>query len=132
MLLGLIRRSDAKPILPLSPYFLIRKVGVVNNRIFKFSCSQISLSETADSASSLVFSVFLTTEPSLPIHSQCSNAFKDLLLSDLVLGSLIPTKGMVDNRNQHLVIILYFSAAGSQGLILSHFRPPNVIGRQTR
>ena len=65
---------------------------------------------------------FLTMEPSLPIHSQCANAVRHFFLSDLVLGSFIPTKGTVDNRNQQIAVILYFPAAGIQGLILSHFR----------
>ena len=65
---------------------------------------------------------FLTMEPSLPIHSQCANAVRHFFLSDLVLGSFIPTKGTVDNRNQQIAVILYFPAAGIQGLTLSHFR----------
>ena len=65
---------------------------------------------------------FLTMEPSLPIHSQCANAVRQFFLSDLVVGSFISTKGTVDNRNRQIAVILYFPAAGIQGLTFSHFR----------
>ena len=85
---------------PLGPYFLIYKIGVVNNIIFKFSCSPSSLRKTTDSASLVsLFAVLFSPWDTLPFQSQHFNTFKDFSPIRTFSG-IIQFHKSINNRKQ--------------------------------